>query len=290
MKQVFSSHSEVAHIWAQRSQQQGTAGNIFFEKNKIYSYGYHYELARFEKSHVVINDTGYSVSTSKHIGIVRGAVSHYEEFLETKINTKLILQELENSWLKIQKAKKPGNYWEFESNPLSRFETYLTKFDKVEQQAILAANKDNLKAIKNILKKLNNFVSNPNIKALVSANIKAEQKQKRKEQEKKRKEAEQAIKDFQTFEKDSIAWHHNLGNTAFLRFNGETVETSKGIKIEGRKAFILFSMIEQGKDIKGYKIDHYTVISMNGKLKVGCHEIDKSEVFRVGKQLKKAFD
>lgn len=290
MKQVFSSHSEVAHVWAQRNQQRGNAGNIFFERDKIYSYGYHYEIARFEKNHVVINDTGYSISTSKHIGIVRGAVSHYEQFLKSQIDTKLILDELQNKWLKIQKSRKPNIYWELDDNPLSQFEAYLAKFDKVEQKGLLELNKANLKAIKKLTLKLNTFVSNPDIKALVSTNIKAAQERKRKEVERKETEAKQAIEDFQTFQKDSIGWGYTLGNAAFLRFNGEVVETSKGVTIEGKKAFVLFSLIEQGKDIKGYKLDHYTVISMNGKLKVGCHEIDKSEIFRIGGQLKKAFE
>lgn len=289
MKTVFSSHSEVAHIWAQRTQQRGNAGNIFFEGGKIYSYGYHYELARFEKNHVVINDSGYSVSTSKHIGIVRGAVSHYEQFLKSQIDTKLILDELETTWKKIQKSRKPSIYWKLDENPLSQFETYLTKFEKEEQKRLLELNKDNLKAIKKLMLKLNTFVSNPDIKALVSANIKAEQEQKRKELERKETEAKQAIEDFQNFEKDSIGWNHNLGNTAYLRFDGEVVETSKGVTIEGKKAFVLFSLIEAGKDIKGHRLDNYTVISMNGKLKVGCHEISKEEVFRIGEQLKKAY-
>jgi hypothetical protein len=44
-------------------------------------------------------------------------------------------------------------------------------------------------------------------------------------------------------------------------------------------------MIEAGRDVKGHEIDGYTVISMNGELKVGCHAIERSEVERIGAAL-----
>lgn len=37
MKKVFSTHSEVAHIWAQQNQREGEASNMFFEGDTIYS-------------------------------------------------------------------------------------------------------------------------------------------------------------------------------------------------------------------------------------------------------------
>ena len=46
-------------------------------------------------------------------------------------------------------------------------------------------------------------------------------------------------------------------------------------------------MIKAGKDIKGYKIDKYTVISINGTLKIGCHNINRANVTEVGEQLLK---
>jgi len=82
MRTVFSSHSEVAHIWASRSQVEGRAGNIFFEDQVIYSYGRHFPVARFAPEFgavVLFTDRGYSNSTGKHKSIIRAAIpSNYQ--------------------------------------------------------------------------------------------------------------------------------------------------------------------------------------------------------------------
>lgn len=77
MKRVFSSHNEVAHIWASQSQPEGRGGNIFFEDGVIYSYGRHFPVARFAPEFgavVLFTDRGYSNSTGKHKTIIRGAI------------------------------------------------------------------------------------------------------------------------------------------------------------------------------------------------------------------------
>lgn len=77
MKKVFSSHNEVAHIWASQSQYEGRAGNIFFEDGVIYSYGYHFPVARFAPEYgniVLFTNRGYSSSTGKHKSLIRGAI------------------------------------------------------------------------------------------------------------------------------------------------------------------------------------------------------------------------
>jgi hypothetical protein len=82
MKKVFSSHNEVAHIWASQSQSEGRAGNIFFDNAVIYSYGLHFPVARFapEAGQIVLfTERGYSSSTGKHKSLIRAAIpSNYE--------------------------------------------------------------------------------------------------------------------------------------------------------------------------------------------------------------------
>ena len=76
MKKVFSSHNEVAHIWASRSQYEGSASRIFFEDGVIYSYGRHFPVAKFGADGVTVlfTDRGYSSSTNKHKSIIRSAI------------------------------------------------------------------------------------------------------------------------------------------------------------------------------------------------------------------------
>lgn len=75
MKTVFSSNSELAHVWAKQSQFEGRANNMFFKRDEIYSYGYHYMIAKIipEKNACFINSMGYSNSTSKHTSNVASA-------------------------------------------------------------------------------------------------------------------------------------------------------------------------------------------------------------------------
>ena len=81
MKQVLSNHHEVCHVWAQQKQDEGRASRIFFEDKSIYSYGRHFEMARFiDANTVFITTRGHSVSTAKHLSLVRGAVSHKTVF------------------------------------------------------------------------------------------------------------------------------------------------------------------------------------------------------------------
>lgn len=77
MKKVFSSHSECAHIWASQSQEQGRANSVFFEGQLIYSYGYHFPVARFAPEYgnvVLFTSRGYSSSTGKHKTLIRSAI------------------------------------------------------------------------------------------------------------------------------------------------------------------------------------------------------------------------
>lgn len=84
MKKVFSSHNEVAHVWASQSQAEGRGGNIFFEDQVIYSYGRHFPVARFAPEFgavVLFTDRGYSSSTGKHKSLIRSAIPNSFEVI-----------------------------------------------------------------------------------------------------------------------------------------------------------------------------------------------------------------
>lgn len=46
MRKVLKSTDEVMHYWANKVQSEGRAGNVFFEGDKVYSYGRHFVIAR----------------------------------------------------------------------------------------------------------------------------------------------------------------------------------------------------------------------------------------------------
>lgn len=65
-----------------------------------------------------------------------------------------------------------------------------------------------------------------------------------------------------------------------LRLKSDMVETSRQAYVPEKDAKLLWALIKEGRDIKGHKIGGYTVISMNGVLKIGCHEIKREELDR----------
>lgn len=72
MKKVFSSSSEVIHLWAQQNQVEARCSNAYFEGAVVYSYGRHYPLGIIVENKkgeraAIINASGYSATTSKHI-------------------------------------------------------------------------------------------------------------------------------------------------------------------------------------------------------------------------------
>ena len=77
MKTVFDNR-QLAHVWAQQKQPEGRGSHMFFDGASIFSYGRHFEIARFVTRHkrraVLVTTRSYSISTSRHVEYVRGAL------------------------------------------------------------------------------------------------------------------------------------------------------------------------------------------------------------------------
>ncbi len=115
----MTSHSQVAHIWAQGNVASRKGANVFFERNTIYSYGYHFPmgvLLQTEKGRfAALNSSSYSVSTSKQQGYVRNAVNHLERvYLPTHLIK--LLSNIGDEFLPTKKMlEAPLHQWLSES-------------------------------------------------------------------------------------------------------------------------------------------------------------------------------
>lgn len=69
-------NKQVAHLWANKSRASAKGSNLFFEGDTIYSYGYHFPVARHYKGVILFNSQDYSVTTSKHKSYVFSACHH----------------------------------------------------------------------------------------------------------------------------------------------------------------------------------------------------------------------
>jgi hypothetical protein len=72
----------------------------------------------------------------------------------------------------------------------------------------------------------------------------------------------------------------------YLRVKDEEIQTSRSASVPIREAHVLYDMIKSGRDVKGFQIGYYTVIGINGVLKIGCHEIERDEMERIATLLK----
>lgn len=280
MKTVFNNSHDVIHLFAQQTQAHAKSSNVFFYNDKIYSYGYHYLLASFIENKkgqkaILINDSGYSVTTSKHISTMIQASRQYRQFYKTHTDKNLLLQSLEDLKIKIVKAKKPFLY----SDKAQHLEKKYLEFCEFMGQKI---DKDLKKAFLFFRNKTEEMAAiyKKEIEKAEKARIKAE---------KARIKAEQ-IKDAENLDKFmnyDINYCRFYSDEDFIRISqdGQFIETSQRVKIPIESAKILYNMIQSGKDIKGYKIEDYTVISLNGTLKIGCHHINTKNVHEIGQKI-----
>ncbi len=82
---------EIAHLWANRSRPSGKGSHFYFEGDTIYSYGPHFPAARLF-SHPVTGQTcalittgKRSLTTTRHVALIRQAVSHLTVFGVTNV-------------------------------------------------------------------------------------------------------------------------------------------------------------------------------------------------------------
>jgi hypothetical protein len=109
MKNVFSTSSEIMHLFANKHQQSATnqSRNAYFNSDGLFSYGSHYQLAKhLQGGAIIINDSGYSVTTSKHIGEIQGASRHKKQFFSSSVLLDEVLPTIESLLKKLPKARQ----------------------------------------------------------------------------------------------------------------------------------------------------------------------------------------
>ena len=280
MKTVFSSPTDVIHLFAQRSQDHAKCNNVFFYGTKIYSYGYHYLMGEFITNKkgdiaIMINNKGYSNTTTKHISYLSSATRQYKQFYTIYCESNQVLQQLEVLLQNLGKAKKPQKYISEALNILEHFNEFLEWFGKPYN----SFSKENLQNIRKIEKL---FKASPGEE---SASQYAKQKAAAQKAADK-KDFLKSLQKFQNFEINYIP-HNSFNKEDFLRINTQSgnIETSQGVKVPIKEAQTLYKMIKAGKDIKGLKISNYTVISINGVLQIGCHRINRKNIQEIGEQI-----
>jgi len=270
MKTVFT-NSEIVHAFNLQDQPYGRTsnGSMYFEYNKIYSYGSHYLLGEFiDNETIIINDIGYSVTTSKHISLLTNATRDKRQFFKTDIETELVLSELKNLFKLLSRTRLKADYYTNTINNLFRNYFKYVDYKKPKKS----------KEHRQIVKLYKDFTENSeNLLEVVK-------EQTRKDKEKKLKEVKNKLKKWRKFETN---WLSNQTGKDFLRIDkaNNIIETSQGVKIPIEEGKRLLKLIDL-KKIVGARVDNkYIVNAFNGLLKVGCHKIELKEINNIKKQL-----
>ena len=302
MKQVFSNHAEVCHAFNLQNQERGRAGNIFFEEEVIYSYGYHYTLGEFiAHDTILINNKGYSVSTDKHISILKDATRNRKQILTREIVPSLVLSELEDLYKHLMKARKPENYFCHIRYIYNCFRSNKEYLNGVYLESTLTRGFHFIsdQEIKGDLKKVINRIDE--IHALANEYSKTEKYLKKVERakeldaikaEREREKREERAKEYERTKAERIQHFkdHKSSYVAGLAFDllrlskcGQYVKPSQAVRIPIKEAQRYFTLFQKGLDLRGHKIGDYTTLSNSlGLLKIGCHKITHDEVNRVG--------
>ena len=265
MKTVFT-NNEIVHEFNLQEQYEGRTSNgaMYFYGKKLYSYGSHYLLCEFlDNNTVMINDTGWSATTGKHISLITSATRNRKQYFITKTDYKNVNSNIKDYLNKLAKARKTKTYYLNEiDSTLKMYFDYLeyskqkTKFKKYPEH-------------REVLRLSNSFYNNfDNLQQTIKDNnIKQALKDK--------KAIIQKLKDWKS---NKIQWFNNNTKTDFLRLKGENIETSQGVKISIKEAKRVLNIL-QNRNVKGEKIDNkFTIISFNNLLKVGCHNIPLEEI------------
>jgi hypothetical protein len=265
MRTVFT-NNEIFHVFNEQKQETGRTPNrnIFFENNKIYSYGYHYLLGEFiDENTILINDSGYSNTTAKHISMLGNATRDKKQFFSEQVEPKKALINLENWVNKLPRATKNKQYYLLQiDNTLKKY----IEFIEYTYKEISISDKENHEKIVALKDSFYNDFDNL--------------EQEIKEQQKRQKEKEkQAIKEnLIKWKSNEINYFRNKTGKDFLRLNNENIETSQGVKIPITEAKRLLKLID-AKNIIGQRVDNrFIVKSFDNILKVGCHNIDINEI------------
>jgi hypothetical protein len=288
MKSVFSSTADLAHAWASQNYPQGRSGNIFFNNKTIYSYGYHFPIAKFVTNSngdevVLFTERGYSNSTAKHIGKVRAACSNdkriycYNPEASHNDNFSFWIREADASIVKLKAARKPELYIrELEQTRLAA-EKYAEFFAIEIPQPLLDA-------LSCVDKEKMELYSETKRKATEAREEKAKQDALAR-LEKAKKDFKVALKKWLNFETNYL--HKGSNKFDFVRFNKDSNrwETSQAVQIPFELGRRLFDDIFLSRLKVDDKVLDFTVREVGKIIRIGCHTYEKKYLIAQGKKI-----
>ena len=284
-------HEQLAHVWAQGDSSRNLkATNMFLENNVIYSYGYHFPIAKHCGNYVMLTNASYSHSTSKHIGYVRHAIPLGVEVFEvehvladTKVehkkNYKHLLDQAAEALDVLAKGRTDFDYrFSVYRGYLEAANAYSKKFKLGYRAKPVPSSIDDIGSLMADRKE-----------AIKKANAKQREAE-RKRKARQAKEFDKQEKEWLAHERSTLNWErHRAGRPTLLRLSkdGESVETSRQASFpvdHAKKAWRFIKALKKsGKDysltgrgdVPTIRVGVFTInsVSHEGDVVAGCHEL-----------------
>jgi hypothetical protein len=286
MKNVVST-KEVAHLWAHQTQESARNGaghrkNFYFEGATIYSYGRHFPIARIiehnGKKAILFTTEGYSVTTSKHIHLVRRAIPKdipvfYVSDVSRMPDSRDIKEKQDKAANMVAKSRRARTYKA----------SYLSNAQETLMDAQLM---QEFFGIDYVVFKMGDL-------GILADEIekarKVDAENKRKQEAARLQAAQESIENW----KNGVPYANVPYNIhwAYGRIEKGELVTSKGARVPiahiSRVSRIVRGYITQGKTFvtNGHKIPlgpyQLSEITADGPLRAGCHTFQKDEVIRI---------
>lgn len=320
MKTVFT-NAQTAHVWAQQNQEHGKSSNgqFYFRNKTIYSYRDSWPLSTFATPNIVlINNTSYSVTTSKHSGYVRNALSSsvtkytlsrdaldyyvsawngdFSSFVKQLIRD--CEREYTNALNSAIKRRKEALRASDINTALRYIQDTLLMLNDLEMDA-----PDKIVSLRDTLLKDNLELLDYH-KARVEKTKADAEKQRQIDEEKRKALITECIDDWYNMRSsqrliDAGNYAIRNGGKVYMRINGDDIETSRGARFplsHAIKAFKFIRMIKElnskinkpAKPFKTIHLGHFQIdeITPEGHVRAGCHFVEWDQIERLATVLK----
>jgi hypothetical protein len=299
MKERLNNNSEVAHAWANQTQEKGRGSNYYFEGPVIYSYGGHFPIAAHHTTPtgaavVLFTTDTYSSTTAKHICHTRRACSHLAVLNVPDVgdprdggrwavrdhgapdhaaNIKYLMDAIVENIGKAGRARKYGADYISTAEALANDLNYYIEIWDIDQEK---ADIGGLMPAGDIEK----------IKARAAKYTAEAEERKRKAKE---KAAAEEAADLETWAGGGSPGRNTFYNSAVrLRISpdGERIETSHGASVSTETARRAIGAWQAATIEPGYKLNGYTVDQVfKDHIIIGCHDISAAEIEQITAKL-----
>jgi hypothetical protein len=270
----------VAHNWANGIGEEARASNLFFEQGNIYSYGYHFLIAKHvynaNGGHaVLLTQKKYSKSTSAQVTLVMQASRHIQQLSVHDPNWPA--EELFDKWYNSIKAIAGG------LNNARKPERDILEIRRIYAEAKRYAEFFGYE-IPEVLQKAGVIENVGQYHEVIGQEIKLRKAQAKREKAEALRIQKVNLKRWRAFQTNYLT---TTDGYDYLRYDNakERLETTQRVEIliavaNQFYAVVLATIAKGGcTDCKLRLMDSYDVLNINKNfIKVGCHKISLKEI------------